>query len=77
MCGRLDLPRALRLAHAAVDALLGVDEELVRERFGVGPRVAVDAVDRANLDAALIDTIPAKTGDHPGHDFSCSRGRPR
>src|SRR5262245_36358572 len=61
------LPGALRLADAAVDALLGVDVELVREGRGIASRVLVDAVDGADLDARLADTVPAEPRDHPGH----------
>src|SRR5690349_16668538 len=45
------LPRALRLAGAAVDALVRMDIELVRETGLVIAGVAVDAIDRADRHA--------------------------
>ncbi len=35
--------------------------------LAVVPGVFVDAVDRADLDAALIDAVTAEAGDDPGH----------
>src|SRR5215204_3788282 len=51
--------RALRLARAAVDALVGVDVELVRP--------LVDAVDGADVDAGLVLDADAGFGDDVGH----------
>src|SRR5512139_1918633 len=48
--------RADRLAGAAVDAVLGVDDQEVRS--------AVEAVDGANLDAVGIPAPDAGLGDH-------------
>src|SRR3954462_14799313 len=51
--------RALRLAGAAIDALVGVDEELL---------VAfVDAVDGTDVDARLVLDADAGFGDDVGH----------
>src|SRR5918993_2747418 len=50
------LDGALRFAGAAVDALFGVDHEVVA---GV-----VDAVYRADLDAALVLRADTRLGDH-------------
>jgi hypothetical protein len=61
------LPRAVRLARAAIDALVRVDVELVREFFFVVTRIFVDAVNRTNTDASCIETVSAKTGYGPGH----------
>src|SRR5215204_2280499 len=52
---------ALRLAGAAVYALLGVYEELI-------PSV-VDAVDRTDLDTGLVLGAYAGLRDHVGHLF--------
>jgi hypothetical protein len=60
-------PRTLGLADAAVDALFGVDVELIRERLRVGTVVGVNTVDRADFDARLIDTIQTEPRDHPRH----------
>jgi hypothetical protein len=53
------LDRALRLAGAAVDALFGVDHEVVA---GV-----VDTVDRADLDATLVLRADTRLRNHVGH----------
>jgi len=47
------LARALRLAGAAIDALVWVDVELVG-KLSVGACIFVDAVNRANTDASCI-----------------------
>src|SRR5438309_10775447 len=54
--------RAFRLAGPAVDALVGIDEELP-----VGAFVVVDAVDRADRDARDVEHVDARLGDHVGH----------
>src|SRR5216117_2769928 len=64
------VPRALGLTGAAVDALVGVDVELIRPRVAVGAGVLVDAVDRADRDAAGIQAIAAEARDDVGHAFS-------
>src|ERR671932_1118113 len=51
--------RALRLAGTAIDALFGVDQELI-------PAV-VDAVHRTHLDAALVLRADAGLGYNVGH----------
>ena len=61
------LPRALGLARPAVDALVGVDVELVRERRGVTALVGIDAIDGAHGDASGVDAIAAKARDYVGH----------
>ena len=60
------LDGALRLAGAAVDALLRVDHE--------HPRGLVDAVDRADVDARAILDVDAGLRDHVGHRDSLYRG---
>ena len=54
--------RAFRLAGAAVDALVRVDEQLAIDAF-----VVVDAVDRADGDARDVEHVDARLGDHVGH----------
>jgi hypothetical protein len=61
------LPWALRLARAAIDALVRVDVELIRKFFSVVTSIFVNAVDRTNTDASCIETVSAKTGYGPGH----------
>src|SRR5439155_5880063 len=53
------LDGALGLARAAVDAFGGVDHEHL---FGL-----VNAVDRADVDAALVLLVDARLRDHVGH----------
>src|SRR5579859_5545120 len=53
--------RAFRLAGSAVDALVGVDE--VHRVLVLG----VDAVDRADVDAACVLDADARLGDDVGH----------
>ena len=62
------LDRALRLARAAVDALLGIDDEDAAE--------LVDAVDRADIDARAVFDVDARLGDDVG-PTSRSPGRSR
>src|SRR3954451_18309840 len=57
--GQDGLGRALGLADAAVDALVGVDDEHVV--------ALVEAVDRADLDAIHVLVLYASLGDHAGH----------
>src|SRR5207245_6188975 len=68
------LPRALRLARTAVDALVGVDVELIRPLLPVGARVLVDAVYRADGHAPGVETIAAEPRDDVRHAVSL-RGR--
>src|SRR5712692_1796838 len=56
------LHRAHGLAGPAVDALVGVDEELVRP--------LVDAVNWADLDAGLVLDVDARLDDHVRHRIS-------
>src|SRR3954451_12409722 len=58
--GQDGLGRALGLAHAAVDALVGVDDEHVV--------ALVETVDRADLDAIHVLAPDAGLGDYVGHD---------
>src|SRR5512146_1810855 len=55
--------RALGLAGAAVDALVGVDVELAIDALFV-----VDAVDGADRDAGEVQDVDAGLRDHVGHD---------
>src|ERR687897_2024548 len=61
------LPRADGLARLAVDALVGVDVELVRELGRGWSHVLVDAVDGAYFDARCVEAVPAQAGNYPGH----------
>src|SRR5579885_2169942 len=61
------LPGALRFARSAIDALIGVDVELVGKLLLVGADVFVDAVDRTHANASGIETIATKPGYRPGH----------
>ena len=54
--------RALRLAGAAVDAFVRVDEQLA-----IGAFLEMDAVDRADRDARHVEHVDARLGDHVGH----------
>src|SRR5262249_58423989 len=54
------LDRALRLARAAVDALLGIDDE--------DPIELVDAVDRAHVDARTVFDVDTRLGDDVRHE---------
>src|SRR6266446_9178230 len=56
------LHRAHGLAGPAVDALVGVDEELVRP--------LVDAIHWADLDAGLVLDVDARLDDHVRHRIS-------
>src|SRR5262249_11055793 len=67
------LPGTLGLTRAAVDALVGVDVELVREGLAVASRVLVDAVDGAHGDAAGIYAVAAEPGDDVRHDSPAYR----
>src|SRR5574340_777783 len=53
---------ALGLAGPAVDALVGIDEQLA-----VGAGVEVDAIDGADGHAGLVDDVDARFGDDVGH----------
>src|SRR5262249_11565724 len=57
--GKDRLDRALGLAGAAGDALLGVDDE--------DPLALVDAVDRADVDARPVLDVDARLRDHVRH----------
>src|SRR5262249_9395763 len=63
------LHRADRLAGAAVDALIGMDEELVG--------ALVDAVDRADLNAGLVLHVDAGLRDTVRHSELVLRSRSR
>ena len=63
------LDRALRLARAAVDALLRVDHE--------DPVGLVDAVDRADVDAGAVFDVDAGLGDDVRHGPNSSEAQPR
>ena len=61
------LHRAHRLARAAVDTFVGMDVQ--------HPAALVDAVDRAFLDASLVEHIDARLGDHVGHECGPPNGQ--
>ena len=52
--------RAFRLADAAIDAFIGIDDEHVL--------ALVEAIDRADLDAIHVFAADAGFGDDVGHD---------
>jgi hypothetical protein len=54
------LPRAFRLASTTIDALFGLDVELIGIFLPVGAGVVVDPVTRTNADASRIETVSAK-----------------
>jgi hypothetical protein len=60
--GEDGIDRALGLARAAVDALVRVDVELA-----VDSPIEVDAVDRADRHAGLVEDVDAGLGDDVGH----------
>src|SRR5713226_6707944 len=62
------LHRADGLAGPTVDALVGVDKELVRP--------LVDAVHRADLDAGLVLDVDARLDDHVRHGILSPPPRP-
>ena len=63
------LDRALRLARAAVDALLRIDDQ--------HPAELVDAVDRTDVHAGAIFDVDARLGDDVRHAASLARGSER
>jgi hypothetical protein len=69
------LPRAFGLASAAIDAFVGIDVELVGEALAVVADIFVNAIDRANADAAGVQAIDAKAGNRPGHGCLSSSAR--
>jgi hypothetical protein len=56
------IDRTLRLARAAVDALVRIDEQLPIRTFFV-----MDAVDGADRNARDVEHVDARLGDHVGH----------
>src|SRR3954465_7572592 len=74
--GEAGVDRAGLDARVAVDALLGVDVELLDVVVvGLVGR-GVDAVDRTHLDARVVLLADARLGDDVGHGFlsNASRG---
>jgi len=67
------LPWAFRLACAAIDALVGIEVELVGKMRPVDPYAFINAINRANADAAGIQTVYTKPGDNPGHTPTAMR----
>src|SRR5713101_7217722 len=61
------LPGTLGFAGAAVDALVGVDVELVRPLLAVGARVLVDAIDGADGHAPGIYAVATEACDDVCH----------
>ena len=61
-------PWALRLTNTAIDALLGIDVELIRKGRIVTLELN-DAVHRANLHTGHIDFVPAQARNYPRHLF--------
>src|SRR6478609_3669986 len=62
LLGEDRVDRALRLAGAAVDALVRVDEELP-----IGAFVEMDAIDRTDRHARDVEDVDAWLGDHIRH----------
>src|SRR5687768_16269008 len=61
-------------ARVAVDALVGIDIELLCGVVARLVRRGMDAVDRAHLDAGVVLDANAWFGDHIGHGSSLWRG---
>jgi len=61
--GEDGVDRALRLARAAVDALVRIDVELA-----IDAAVEVDAIDRADRDARFVQHVDTRLGDHLCHE---------
>ena len=66
--GLYRLGRAFGLAHAAIDALVGIDDEHVV--------ALVEAIDRADLHAVHIFASDAVVGNDEGHRSGLWRPRP-
>jgi hypothetical protein len=66
------LPRTFGFAGAAIDAFIGMDVEHVGETVVIFTDIFIDAIDRANANAARIDTINAEPGNCPWHIASSS-----
>ena len=64
---KIALSRTFRLAHAAVDALVGMDDEHVL--------AFVEAVDRTHLHAVHVFALDAVVGDDEGHGADLCHGR--
>lgn len=56
-----------RLARAAVDALAGIDEEMIDVVILLFIRRGMDTIDRADIDARRIFGADTRLGDHIGH----------
>ena len=68
LLGEDRVDRAFRLAGAAVDALVRIDEQLA-----IRALVEMDAIDRTDGDARHVEHVDARLGDHIGHSGSSSR----
>src|SRR4029077_3935659 len=62
LLGEDRVDRAFRLAGAAVDALVRIDEELL-----IGAFVEMDAIDRTDRHARDVEDVDAWLGDHIRH----------
>ena len=62
------LPRTLRLTCPAVNALIGMNIELVGELVLVFTDVFVNAIDRTYANASGVEAIAAKAGYCPRHN---------
>ena len=67
--GEDGVDRACLDAGIAVDALLGIDEELVDLRIVGLIRGWVDAIDRTHLDARIVLDPDARLGDHVSQSY--------
>src|SRR3954465_15848027 len=70
--GEAGVDRARLDARVAVDALLGIDVELLNAVVVGLVRRRVDAVHRAYLDAGVVLGADARLGDHVSHARSIS-----
>jgi len=60
---------ASRLARAAVDALAGIDEEMINIVILLFIWCGMDTIDGANIDARRIFGADTRLGDHIGHSL--------
>jgi len=56
-----------RLARAAVDALAGIDEEMINIVILLFIRCRMDTINGADIDARRIFGADTRLGDHIGH----------
>src|SRR2546426_3245421 len=69
------LPRAFRLAGAAIDAFVGMDIEHVRKVLAVFANIFIYTIDRADADASGVHAVDTKPGYRPWHRGKSSLAR--